>query len=133
MADINEALGTDLLHNGDLAPTPSGDLERISGLANLKQALLHRLITIKGTLAHRPGYGVGITRYQGAPNSFTAQQRISSDIMEQFPLDPRVLSVTSVSILSPADNPTMTKISVSVIPVGYTETQMTFLPFSGGV
>ena len=44
MGNITDALKTDIAHVGDLVRTPGGDLGYIAGLANLKNALFHRLI-----------------------------------------------------------------------------------------
>jgi phage baseplate assembly protein W len=71
MSGINDAMKTDIAFVGGYVRTQSGDLDRITGLANLKNALYHRLVTTPGTLVHRPEYGVGILNYQGAPSSIT--------------------------------------------------------------
>lgn len=133
MSDITEALKTDLAHIGDIQRASSGDVGRIAGLNNLKQALFHRLITVPGSLVHRPTYGVGALRWQNAPSVFTLQRKLAALIREQFMQDPRVEDVISTTISIPADNPQMTKIAVSVKPRGYSETTMVFQPFGGGV
>jgi len=127
--NINDALKNDIAHVGDMVLTPSGDLGQISGLANLKRALFHRLITIPGTLVHRPTYGIGIGLYQNGLSSFSKQAELASKIAEQFAQDPRVLSVKSVSVNFNNSNPQQTLIGVFVTPIGYTEQQMTFTPF----
>ncbi len=120
---------TDSLKN-DVAfsKTSSGDLGTINGLMNLERALFRRLVTVPGTLVHRPTYGVGVLLYQNAPATFAIQQKLSSLIQEQFEQDPRVESVTSVQFIT-EDDPRMTKIAVSIKVVGYTEQVMTFTPF----
>lgn len=133
MATITEALKTDIAHIGDLKRTAGGDLQTISGLANLKGRLFHRLITVPGTLVHRPLYGVGIGRFQNAPISFAVQQQIANLIVEQFGEDPGVQSVSSVKITSEDNMPQRMKVAVFVVPVGYTETQMLFTPFGAGI
>lgn len=134
MADINTALKNDIAHVGDLIKTAGGDLGQIEGLPNLKNALFHRLMTVPGTLVHRPTYGVGMPLYQNAPNSLTLQQEVAALIQEQFIQDPRVQAVSSVSITSEDGTPQLMKLSVSVIVVGYTDAQqMTFTPFAEGV
>lgn len=133
MADITEALKNDIAHISDLVRTPGADIGQISGLANLRWALFHRLMTVPGTLVHRPLYGVGMPAYQNAQNSFAIQQKLASLIKEQFEQDPRVESVESVSVTSEDGTPQTTKVAVFVRAIGYTEVQMTFMPFSGGV
>lgn len=129
--DINEALGTDIVHSGDLQVTSGGDLQTISGLANLKIALFHRLMTVPGTLLHRPLYGVGITMYQNAPVSYGLQQKLASIIQEQFMQDPRVQDVSSVSVSATDTDSATTRIKIFITPVGYSEQEMIFTPFSG--
>ncbi len=129
---ITEALKTDISLRGDMAATQSGDLATVSGLPNLLSALFHRLVTIPGSLAHRPAYGVGVGRFQNGLSSFVKQQKLASIIIEQFKLDPRVQTVKSVSVFND-DNPDMTKIQVSVVPVGYDEQVVTYTPFNNGL
>src|ERR1019366_1721512 len=112
--------------------TPSGDIGTIAGLANFKRALFHRLVTVPGSLVHRPTYGVGIGNYQNAPNTFTNQQKLANAIQEQFAQDPRVLAINRISFESSDDQPWYGTIKVFVVPVGYTEQPMVFLPFNGG-
>jgi phage baseplate assembly protein W len=127
--NLTTALKTDIAHVGDFVRTPGGDLATISGLANYKRALFHRLITVPGTLVHRPEYGVGIGMYQNSPSSFALQQKLAALIKDQFEQDPRTEKVSSVSISSDDATPEQTVITVSVIPVGYSEQEMTFTPF----
>lgn len=131
MASITEAMGTDLAHVGDLQVTAGGDLQTISGLANLKNALYHRLLTVPGTLVHRPLYGVGLKQFQNSCVSYGQQQKLASIIREQYMLDPRVEDVTSISITSPDGDSATTVIKIFVKPVGYSEIEMQLTPFSG--
>lgn len=131
MAELEEFYLTDLQFTGDLVKADNGDLADISGLANLKQALLHRLITQKGSLIHRPDYGVGIKQYQNAVGSLAVQQKIAANIDEQFRQDFRVLDVTGVSIEQDANNSGLFKIVVTVTTAGFDEIPMTFIPFGG--
>ncbi len=133
MANVTQALGVDIAHvRGDLVRASNGDQGTIRGLPNLKVALFHRLMTVPGTLVHRPTYGVGVMLYQNSLNSFSMQQKLAAKIQDQFSLDPRVQSVTSVSIDFTDQNPQLSIIRVFVVPIGYTDAQeMTFMPFSG--
>jgi phage baseplate assembly protein W len=131
--NITEALGTDLAHSVDFVRTASADLGKVAGLANLKQALFHRLLTMPGTLAHRPTYGVGISMFQNTLSSFSIQQRLATLIQEQFKQDPRVEDVLSVAVSNADSSPQLVMIAVSVKVVGYGETTMNFIPFGGSV
>lgn len=130
--NITQAFFTDIAHVGDLVRTPSGDIATISGLANYKNALWHRLLTVPGTLIHRPTYGVGIMQYQNAPSSYSVQRKLALLIEEQILLDPRTEAVSSINISSDDGTPEQTVIKIFVKPVGYSEQEMTYTPFSEG-
>lgn len=128
--NITQALLTDVYLSGDMAATPSGDLATVAGLANYKLALFHRLITIPGTLVHRPTYGVGVTRYQNGLASFAKQQELAAIIVDQFGQDARTQKISSVLINNSDVNPSLTIIQVFVVPKGYTEMAVSFTPFN---
>jgi len=101
-------------------------------LDNLKQALLARLLTVPGTLVHRPNYGVGIKLYQNSISTLGQQTTLANKIQKQFLLDPRVSDVLSVSVSQDDADPSQTLVNVAVIPQGYTDAvQMQFIPFGG--
>ncbi len=127
-----DAFKTDLSFVGDLQKSPSGDLATVTGIANLKQALFQRLITVPGTLVHRPTYGCGVPLFSGRLSSFSVQQRLAAIIQEQFKQDPRVEDVKSVSITANDTEPQLTLVRVFVKPVGYSERYLEFTPFLGG-
>ena len=128
--NITQALGTDVCLDGDMSATAGGDLATVAGLANFKLALFHRLITVPGTLVHRPTYGVGVGQYQNGLSSFSKQQELAGIIIDQFGQDPRVQKIGSVQILNADATPETTLIQVFVTPVGYTEQAITFTPFA---
>lgn len=97
MSQIDEFFLEDIHFDGDIRTAPNGDLALIRGLNNLKQALFHRLITVKGSLAHRPDYGVGIKRYQNQVATLAKQRELALEIKNQFEQDFRVDKLLSVS------------------------------------
>lgn len=132
MAKIEEILLTDIANNSDLVLSPSGDLDKVSGFANLKLALFHRLLTTPGTLIHRPDYGVGIKQYQNGVNSIAIQQQIALKIKDNFLRDERIEEVTSVSVESGDTTPDRITITVKVKIRGFDDAQpITFIPFGG--
>ena len=133
MANIDEALFRDITHIRDFERTSTGDLGLIEGLANVRNALLHRLVTEPGTLIHRPEYGVGIKRYLNAPNQTGFQRELAFRIRDQFLRDPRVEQVLGVQVKNDETNVAMTKILVRVKIIGYTEQELAFLPYGNGV
>lgn len=59
----------------------------------------NRLITVAGSLSHRPTYGVGIKTYQSALATITKKRELAKAIEEQFLQDERVTSLDSVTFL----------------------------------
>ena len=104
MSKIDDNLLVDLDHSADFKKSPKGDLGLIKGKSNLRQALLHRLTTIKGSLAHRPTYGIGAQQFQGALSTVGQKRELALQIKEQFELEPRVTEVTGVNIIQDINN-----------------------------
>lgn len=96
MSNINDSFLVDLQHGGDFSNNEKGDLKTISGKDNLRQAILHRLITSPNTIVHRPEFGVGIKSYQGIISSLEKQRELAVKIREQLLEDERIESVDSV-------------------------------------
>lgn len=124
---------TDLSFKSDMQVKPSGDLDLISGLDNVKESLFRRLITSEGSILHRPGYGVGIKNWQGALNSLQNQRELALAIKEQFEQDPRVEKLLGVSITSSDAQPDLVKVLIRVQIVGYGEQQFSYIPFGDTV
>jgi phage baseplate assembly protein W len=133
MANLDESLLRDIVHISDLKLSSKGDIDTISGLENVKNALFHRLVTLPGSLAHRPGYGVGISRFQNAVASLSVQREIAGRIQEQFEEDPRVEGVKSVKVIVDDKRPDLVTFIVKVKIRGYGETEAKFIPFGEGV
>jgi len=131
MADVSEFFLLDLVHDEKLKEAANGDLDSITGIKNLHQALLHRLITQPGSLIHRPDYGVGIKDYQNAVGSLATFRKLASVIDEQFRRDFRVEDVRGVDIQQDPVNPGLFKLVVTVSAAGYAELPLTFIPFGG--
>ena len=133
MSRIDELLLTDIAHNKDLLRAADGDLDKITGIENVKQALFRRMMTTPGSLVHRPLYGVGIKSWQNAPFSLDSQRSLAKKIQEQFQRDFRVNEVTSVRVIQDDDIPGKVVVFVKVKIIGLEETQMEFIPFGGTV
>lgn len=129
MSELDDFLKTDFAFKSDFVVTPTGDLELLSGLENLKDALFRRLVTTPGALIHRPEYGVGLKNYQNAINGIENQRRLAGTIKEQFEQDPRVEKVTGVSFNVDDNKPDTIKVNCSVSVVGYGETGFSFIAF----
>lgn len=99
----------------------TGDIDRISGVANLKKAIERRIITTPGSLVHRPGFGVGLKNFQNSPTSLSKKRKLATLIKEQCEQDSRVEKVLGVSISEDSTNTAMTLIVVRVEAVGLGE------------
>lgn len=132
MSRIDEFYGVDIRHNKDFKKVAGGgDLQDIGGIENVRQALFRRLVTPKGTIPHRPNYGVGINRFQNTVNSIATQIEMAAEIGEQFPLDFRVEDVLGVRIVVNDDTPEKITIISRIQLVGFGEVEMQFVPFGG--
>jgi phage baseplate assembly protein W len=127
----SDILKTDLAFVNDLAVTPTGDLDIIAGTANMRGAIYRRLITIPGTLIHRPRYGCGILAFQNAPMTLAVKRQMAGKIATNLPLDPRIVSVDNVSITSADETPSQLVITVSVTIIGIGAVTFKYTPFSG--
>lgn len=130
MAKIEQFYLTDISHNlTDYVKASNGDVDRISGIANVKSALFRRLITKKGSLTHRPDYGVGMQSYLNAPNSLENQRSLAVAIKEQFERDIRVKQVLGMRATVDDTDPSKIIIFVKVDLEGYGEEEIGFVPF----
>ena len=132
MSTVDEIIGTDLAFKTDFLTTSTGDLATVTGLSNLQEALLRRLVTQPGSLIHRPEYGVGVKDFQNSVKSIANQQKLALIIKEQFELDPRVESVLGIQVITDDYKPNKIQFLIRVKPTGYDETQMSFIPFGDG-
>lgn len=117
-----ETFGRDIAHDNDFVRTATGDLDTIAGLDNYKQAVLRRIVTMPGSIIHRPNYGVGLKRYAGCLNTIAKQQELAAEIKQQIEQDPRTDKFLGLRVEAPDRTPGLIKIWVRVQPVGYTET-----------
>lgn len=133
MADIEETFLQDIAHKNDMAEAADGDLQAVSGLSNIKQALYNRLITYPGSLIHRPEYGVGIKDFQNAINNLANQRNLALRIEEQFKRDLRVQDVLNVRFSVDDNDPTRLNVYVKVVLAGLGEQDLQFVPFGDEV
>lgn len=116
-----------------MAESASGDLQEVSGLANIKQALFNRLVTYPGSLIHRPDYGVGIKDFQNAINNLGNQRNLALRIEEQFKRDIRVQDVLNIRFNVDDDKPDTLRVYVKVVLQGLGEQDLQFIPFGDEV
>jgi phage baseplate assembly protein W len=122
---------TDLAFNGDLQVTATGDLDIISDLPNIKQAILRRILTIPGSLMHKPQYGCGILGFQNAPLTLAVQRQIAQKIAANLPRDPDVNKVVSVNVSTDDAAPGRLVVAVTADIVGHGTVTFKYTPFNG--
>lgn len=98
-------LGTDvelpLDPDDDIPLTNTGDMQTVTGVANLQLALPRRCCVSPGTLVHRPDFGGGLVDQVSAPTTLDRRASIASNIRRNLLRDPRV-SESRVSVSRPA-------------------------------
>jgi len=129
MTEINNAYLEDLYFSEDFEPSKNGDLLTITGKENLSQALFHRLITSKGSLVHRPDYGVGIKDFEGGISSLASQRELALRIKDNFEQEPRIKEVTGLKFNQDDVNPSQFTVIVKYEAIGYNNLEETFDPF----
>lgn len=91
--DLDEAvLGRDLrVPAGSALPkTPTGDLQTVAGLENVRGALRRRMATTPGTLIHRPDYGAGLEDWVEVAATPGARAQVANRVRRQVLRDARV-------------------------------------------
>ena len=92
------------------------DLDRVSSLENLKQALLLRFLTPVGELAPlgHSRYGSRLYELLGERNTEGNRNRAKLYVLEALAAEPRVSKVIAVKVTSRRTDPTRVDISVEV-------------------
>lgn len=113
------------------------DLETLSGVDNLKQALLLRFLTPAGELTSlgHPDYGSRLFELIGELNTQTNRNRAKMYVLQALAAEPRVKEVRSVQVTQNRAEPTRMDIDVWLVAIdGDTLLNLVF-PFflEGGV
>lgn len=112
-------LGVDLElnNNGDLVGNPATrDWQTVSAVANLQQALLHRILTRRGELAYHPTYGSNLDEHIGQPLDQARVSLIRLDIIQTMLADPRIRAIPALDVVNEADHLDI-RVSAEVIGV----------------
>ncbi|WP_020392172.1 GPW/gp25 family protein [Kribbella catacumbae] len=91
--------GTDLL-TANRPVSSKVDLQRLTGVEDLQQALLLRFLTQVGELAHlgHPEYGSRLHELVGEPNTQTIRNRAKLFALQALQAEPRIAAVQSVTV-----------------------------------
>lgn len=118
-----DALGADIFFDGDLHVHAGGDFVLVEGLAAMRQAIYHRLLTKPGEYKRNPNYGVGVMSYVKRRRTRSVLDHLRGRIIDQLSLDRRIDEVLSVVVENITDG---VKIAIKVRVAGEA---LTFRPF----
>jgi phage baseplate assembly protein W len=96
--------------------TGAADLETLTTLDNLKQALLLRFLTPVGELAvlGHPTYGSRLSELIGELNNQTNRNRAKMFVLQALAQEPRVAQVLNVVVTAARSNPNQINIDVTL-------------------
>jgi phage baseplate assembly protein W len=106
-------------HTGDLAVTPSGDLDLVGNavpIQNIWQAVTLRLLTTLGTYLFQDGYGTLLRRFVAQPMTPSLRQQIKNEVNTTVLADPRVKQITRLEVAQSTD-PQGYQIALSIVTV----------------
>jgi len=101
----------------DIEINNSGDIENVSGVFNLGQAITNRLMTRKGELSElgHANYGSRLYELIGEPNNERTRDLVKMYVKECLSQEPRIKEIVKI-VVSPVGNNRI-DISISVIPI----------------
>jgi phage baseplate assembly protein W len=136
MTTFEQLFGTDLRLLGNLenaeqrergsdlftAPRPESDqvdLQRLTGVENLQQALLIRFLTEVGELTHlgHPTYGSRLHELVGRPNTEGTRNLAKLYALQALQAEPRIERVRSVDVVTDRRRPTFLEIRAAVVTI----------------
>lgn len=118
-----DILGKDIellfYRNGMDLKVKHGDLALVESTDNLAQALTLRLNSYQGILRKlgHLKYGGRLLEAIGTPNNKANMRTVESLVRESILQEPRVRSISSLSIRADASNPGTLNVEASVIPI----------------
>lgn len=120
----------------DLLAAASGDVQTVTGRANLAQAIVNRLLTRRGELARlgHPNYGSRLQLLLGELNNVRTRGLAEIYIRESLAQESRIEKVTRVAFALPArglERATL-YISITVQPTGGGDELTLLIPLQGG-
>ncbi len=100
------------------------DLGSVSGIPNLAQAVIMRLLTPRGELSElaHPDYGSRLHELIGQQNTENTRNLIKLYILESLQLEPRIAQVVDVSVTPDPVINDRVNVLLKVQPIGETQT-----------
>ena len=121
-ADSWGSLDLQVVAGGQRGPASQGgnsDLGTVAARENLAQALTLRLLTTQGALEPlgHPDYGSRLITLIGRTNDQTTRNLARLYVIEAVRQEPRVRSLTALSVLTVPGQPDTLRIALSVVPL----------------
>lgn len=113
--DADLVFERDVRLNGGEIDVEGGDFALVSGLSNLRQALVHRLGTDRGELAFHPQYGSLLRRIVGTVNGPTAGLLAAAYARDAVGMDVRISSVKSSEAKVSGDRVTVDVVAEPIV------------------
>lgn len=98
--------------------TNHADFDKVSGIDNLIQSLLLRLLTIRGSLLHHPNYGSNLLLFLGKTITGETIQLMDLEITRTLTSDSRVAKASVTHAIIEGNGALF---DISVTPIGYDE------------
>jgi len=95
------------------------DLQRVTGVENLQQALLVRFLTQVGELEQlgHPSYGSRLHELVGELNTETTRNRAKLFALQALQAEPRIAQVRSIVVETDRRQPTLIEIKAAVVTI----------------
>ena len=101
--------------NGELRENEDGDLAIVEGVANLKQAIILKLMTPKGSLPLHPEYGSDLLLLMGKPKTYKHLIKIKLEIERSIKGDFRITKIENMEVVS-GENGSV-QVTCDIIPI----------------
>ena len=101
--------------SGELRENEDGDLAIVEDVANLKQAVILKLMTPKGSLPLHPEYGSDLLLLMGKPKTYKQLTKIKLEIERTIKGDFHITKIENLKVVSSESG--SVKVSCDIIPI----------------
>ena len=111
----NENGTVNIESRGELREDETGDLSVVEGVANLRQAVILKLMTPKGSLPLHPNYGSDLLLLMGKPRTHKQLVKIRLEIERSIKGDFRITKIENIEVMT-GENGSV-RVSCDIIPI----------------
>ncbi len=83
--------------------TAAGDISTVAGVANLRGAIVRRLVAMPGSVVHRPAYGAGLPEFVNRRGTPANRQAVVNRTKQHLAKERRISKVIEISVGEWAD------------------------------